>query len=74
MGSTRCETSSCTFSERLIVFAAVEDVFFFGAFCAIFWPKQRGILPGICFSDELIRRDEGIHYDFARPSLLAFSA
>jgi hypothetical protein len=33
-------TSSCTFGERLTVFAAVEGIFFSGAFCAIFWLKQ----------------------------------
>jgi ribonucleoside-diphosphate reductase subunit M2 len=57
--------SSCTFGERLIAFAAVEGIFFSGAFCAIFWLKQRGILPGLCFSNELISRDEGLHCDFA---------
>jgi ribonucleotide reductase beta subunit family protein with ferritin-like domain len=31
-----CNTTSCTFSERLIAFAAVEGIFFSGAFCAIF--------------------------------------
>jgi ribonucleotide reductase beta subunit family protein with ferritin-like domain len=60
-----CNASSCTFSERLIAFAAVEGIFFSGAFCAIFWLKQRGILPGLCYSNELISRDEGLHCDFA---------
>jgi ribonucleotide reductase beta subunit family protein with ferritin-like domain len=31
-----------------------------------FWIKQRGRLPGLlCFSNELISRDEGLHCDFA---------
>lgn len=47
-----------TFAERLVAFAAVEGVFFSGAFCAIFWLKQfkRGLLPGLTFSNELISR------------------
>jgi ribonucleotide reductase beta subunit family protein with ferritin-like domain len=60
-----CSTSSCTFSERLIAFAAVEGIFLSGDFCAIFWLKQRDILPGLCFSNEFISREEGRHCDFA---------
>ena len=54
-----------TFQERLIAFAAVEGIFFSGSFCAIFWLKHRGLLPGLAFSNELISRDEGLHRDFA---------
>ena len=54
-----------TFGERLIAFAAVEGIFFSGSFCAIFWLKKRGLMPGLCFSNELISRDEGLHCDFA---------
>lgn len=53
------------FAERLIAFAAVEGIFFSGSFCAIFWLKKRGLMPGLCFSNELISRDEGLHCDFA---------
>lgn len=53
------------FQERLIAFAAVEGIFFSGSFCAIFWLKKRGLMPGLTFSNELISRDEGIHRDFA---------
>lgn len=35
------------------------------SFCAIFWLKKRGIMPGLSFSNELISRDEGLHCDFA---------
>lgn len=52
-------------SKRLVAFAAVEGIFFSGAFCSIFWLKKRGMLPGLCFSNELISRDEGMHTDFA---------
>jgi ribonucleoside-diphosphate reductase beta chain len=54
-----------TFVERLIAFAAVEGIFFSGSFCAIFWLKKRGLMPGLTFSNELISRDEGMHCDFA---------
>ena len=53
------------FAERLLAFACVEGIFFSGSFCAIFWLKKRGLLPGLCFSNELISRDEGLHLEFA---------
>ena len=56
---------SPSFAERLIAFAAVEGIFFSGAFCSIFWLKKRGVMPGLTFSNELISRDEGMHCDFA---------
>ena len=58
-------SSSESFAERLVGFAAVESIFFSGAFCSIFWLKKRGLMPGLCFSNELISRDEGVHCDFA---------
>ncbi|KAJ4974855.1 hypothetical protein NE237_008029 [Protea cynaroides] len=54
-----------TFAERLIAFACVEGIFFSGSFCAVFWLKKRGLMPGLTFSNELISRDEGLHCDFA---------
>ncbi len=54
-----------SFAERLVAFAAVEGIFFSGSFCSIFWLKKRGLMPGLCFSNELISRDEGLHCDFA---------
>ena len=56
---------SDSFAERLIAFAAVEGIFFSGAFCSIFWLKKRGLMPGLTFSNELISRDEGVHCDYA---------
>lgn len=56
---------SDSFAERLIAFAAVEGIFFSGAFCSIFWLKKRGIMPGLATSNEFISRDEGLHRDFA---------
>jgi len=57
--------SDASFAERLVAFAAVEGIFFSGSFCAIFWLKKRGLMPGLTFSNELISRDEGLHCDFA---------
>lgn len=58
-------SDSATFPMRLLAFAAVEGIFFSGSFCAIFWLKKRGLMPGLTFSNELISRDEGLHTDFA---------
>jgi len=59
------DTKERSFAERLFAFACVEGIFFSGSFCAIFWLKKRGLLPGLCFSNELISRDEGLHQEFA---------
>ena len=56
---------SSTFGTRVIAVAAVEGIFFSGSFCSIFWLKQRGLMPGLCHSNELISRDEGLHTEFA---------
>ena len=54
-----------SFATRLVAFAGVEGIFFSGAFCSIFWLKKRGIMPGLCFSNQLISRDEALHTEFA---------
>jgi len=54
-----------SFAKRVIAFAIVEGIFFSGSFCAIFWLKKRGLMPGLTSSNELISRDEGMHTDFA---------
>ena len=54
-----------SFATRLVAFACVEGIFFSGSFCAIFWLKQRGLMPGFTTSNEFISRDEGMHTDFA---------
>merc|ERR1712176_201446 len=54
-----------SFAERIIAFAAVEGILFSGSFCAIYWLKKRGLMPGLTFSNELISRDEGLHAEFA---------
>jgi ribonucleoside-diphosphate reductase beta chain len=59
------ENPTASFATRLLAFAAVEGIFFSGSFCAIFWLKKRGLMPGLCVSNELISRDEGLHTDAA---------
>ena len=59
------DSKDADFATRLLAFAAVEGIFFSGAFCAIFWLKQRGVMPGLTLSNEFIARDEGLHTDFA---------
>ena len=53
------------FATRLVAFACVEGILFSGSFCAIYWLKKRGLLPGLTFSNELIARDEALHTEFA---------
>lgn len=50
--------------ERIVAFIAVEGGQFSGSFCAIYWIKKRGLMPGLTFSNELIARDEGLHATF----------
>jgi ribonucleotide reductase beta subunit family protein with ferritin-like domain len=57
--------SDTPFVQRVIAFACVEGIFFSGSFAAIFWLKKQNIMPGLCDSNELIARDEGMHTEFA---------
>jgi ribonucleotide reductase beta subunit family protein with ferritin-like domain/glutaredoxin len=52
------------FAERLVAFVCVEGILFSGSFCAIYWLKRRGVMPGLCLSNEFISRDEALHYNF----------
>ena len=54
-----------TFGERLVAFACVEGILFSGPFAIIFYFKTRGLLPGLCKSNEFIARDEAQHMRFA---------
>jgi ribonucleoside-diphosphate reductase subunit M2 len=56
--------SSGDFAERLVAFICVEGIHFSGAFCAIYWFRSKNLLPGLCFSNELISRDEALHTEF----------
>ena len=53
------------FAKQLIAQACIEGIAFSGAFAIIFYIKERGVLQGLTFSNELISRDEGLHRDFA---------
>ena len=57
--------SDCPFIQRVIAFAIVEGIFFSGSFASIFWLKKQNLMPGLCDSNELIARDEGMHTDLA---------
>ena len=58
-------SSTKSFAQRLLAFACVEGIFFSGSFCSIFWLKERGVMPGLCTSNEFISRDEALHTEFA---------
>lgn len=58
-------TDDKSFAKRLVAFAIIEGLFFSGAFCSIYWIKERSILPGLTKSNEFIARDEGLHTEFA---------
>jgi ribonucleoside-diphosphate reductase beta chain len=57
--------SGDNFASRLVAFACVEGILFSGPFCAIYWLKEKGLMPGLTFSNELISRDEALHCEFA---------
>ena len=59
------QDDNSSFAKRLVAFAAVEGIFFSGAFCSIFWLKKRGLMPGLALSNEFISRDEALHTEFA---------
>lgn len=59
------ESKEASFATRLVAFAVVEGIFFSSAFASIYWLKERGVMPGLTASNELIARDEGMHTEFA---------
>lgn len=56
--------SSRSFAERLVAFICVEGILFSGSFCAIFWLRNRGLMPGLALANQFISRDEGLHQRF----------
>ena len=54
-----------SFAQRLLSFICVEGIFFSGSFCAIYWLKSRGLLPGLSTANSFIARDENLHAEFA---------
>jgi ribonucleoside-diphosphate reductase subunit M2 len=57
-------SADTSFAERLVAFICVEGIHFSGAFCAIYWFRTKNLLQGLCFSNELISRDEALHTEF----------
>lgn len=53
-----------SFAERLVAWVCIEGLLFSGSFCAIFWLRNRGVMPGLGLSNEFISRDEGMHQQF----------
>ena len=54
-----------SFAERLVAFACVEGIYFSSSFAVIYRLKSQGRMPGLCQSNDLISRDEGLHTEFA---------
>jgi ribonucleoside-diphosphate reductase subunit M2 len=52
------------FGVRLTAFIIMEYIFFSASFAAIFYFKKKNKMHGLCFSNELISRDEGLHAKF----------
>ena len=53
------------FPTRLLAYACVEGISFSGSFCAIYWLKKRGLMPGLAFLNAKVAADEAQHADFA---------
>jgi ribonucleotide reductase beta subunit family protein with ferritin-like domain len=54
------------FEERVVAFSVVEGIFFSASFASIFWLKSRNkMTKALGKSNELISRDEGLHFQFA---------
>jgi ribonucleotide reductase beta subunit family protein with ferritin-like domain len=68
--AARYMSKGIPFRKRIWAYAFVEGLLFSGSFCAIYWLKTKNKLPGLCFSNELISRDEGLHMEF---SLMLYS-
>lgn len=55
---------NAAFPIRLVAFVIMEYIFFSASFAAIFYFRKRGKMNGLCFSNELISRDEALHASF----------
>jgi ribonucleoside-diphosphate reductase beta chain len=54
-----------SFTHRLIAFACVEGISFSSVFAGVFWYRSRNKMEGLASMNELIIRDETLHYEFA---------
>ena len=57
--------SNESISRRLIGMMCVEGIMFSSSFCAIYYLKKNGKMPGLAMANELIARDEGLHAEMA---------
>ena len=62
---TKTQLDPKSFEKRLLAFICVEGIFFSGSFCAIYWLKNRGLMPGLATANQFISRDENLHAEFA---------
>jgi ribonucleotide reductase beta subunit family protein with ferritin-like domain len=58
------DSTQAPFGVRLVGFVVMEYLFFSASFAAIYYFKKRNKMAGLCFSNELISRDEGMHAQF----------
>ncbi len=59
------DDANMVFAQQLVAFAAVEMVFFSSSFAMPCWFRTRGLMLGFASANDQIRRDEGLHGDFA---------
>jgi ribonucleoside-diphosphate reductase beta chain len=55
-----------SFAHRLVAFACVEGIAFSSVFAGVFWFRSRNKMNGLGSMNELILRDESLHYEFAQ--------
>lgn len=58
------DPSNATIVERLIAFLMIEGVFFSSSFAVIFWMRAHRHLDTLAAANDLIFRDENLHWDF----------
>lgn len=56
--------SFCSIFWYVMSYFAIKSLFLFLSLCACFRLKKRGLMPGLAFSNEVISRDEGLHWYF----------
>jgi ribonucleotide reductase beta subunit family protein with ferritin-like domain len=59
------ESKDADFATRLVAFAVVEGILFSSSFAAVYWLKERNLMPGLTLANLFIARDEALHTDFA---------
>lgn len=65
--ATMYMNTSITFGERVVAFACVEGIQFSSSFAFIYWIRELpdNNLPGLCFSNDEISKDEGSHQNMS---------